>query len=111
MSAMTPDEANSRIAFLVAEINRHDRLYYVEDKPVIGDRDYDLLYEELRKLEKDYPQFRDPDSPTQRGASRRSARSPRRAFAAFAVHRGFCYNMRRWRKLYGYIKHNGELLY
>ena len=28
---------------------------------------------------------------------------------AFAVHWGFCYNMRRWRKYNGYIKHNGEL--
>ena len=41
---MTAEEASGRIAFLVAEINRHDRLYYVEAKPVIGDRDYDLLY-------------------------------------------------------------------
>ena len=41
---MTDGEAQGRIAFLVAEINRHDRLYYVEAKPVIGDRDYDLLY-------------------------------------------------------------------
>ena len=63
---MTASEAKSRIAHLVAEINRHDRLYYVEAKPVIGDRDYDLLYEELLKLEREYPQFLDPDSPTQR---------------------------------------------
>ncbi len=63
---MTDAEAKARIAFLVAEINRHDRLYYVEAKPVIGDRDYDILYEELLRLERDWPQFRDPDSPTQR---------------------------------------------
>ena len=36
---MTASEASGRIAFLVAEINRHDRLYYVEAKPVIGDRE------------------------------------------------------------------------
>ena len=66
MYGMTDEEARSRMVFLVAEINRHDRLYYVEAKPVIGDRDYDLLYEELVRLERDYPQFRDPDSPTQR---------------------------------------------
>lgn len=63
---MTPEDAKNRISYLVGEINRHDRLYYVEAKPVIGDRDYDLLYEELIRLERDYPQFRDPDSPTQR---------------------------------------------
>ena len=62
----TDQEAKARIEFLVSEINRHDRLYYVEAKPVIGDRDYDLLYEELLKLEREHPQFRDPDSPTQR---------------------------------------------
>ena len=63
---MTENEAKARIKWLVAEIDRHDRLYYVEARPVIGDRDYDLLYEELLRLERDYPQFRDPDSPTQR---------------------------------------------
>ena len=63
---MTAEEAKSRMAFLVAEIDRHDRLYYVEARPVIGDRDYDLLYNELLSLEKSYPQFLDPNSPTQR---------------------------------------------
>ncbi len=55
-----------RIQFLRAEIDRHDRLYYVEARPVIGDRDYDLLYDELIKLEKEHPEYADPNSPTQR---------------------------------------------
>ena len=63
---MTNEEAKNRIAWLVREIDRHDRLYYVEARPVIGDRDYDLLYNELLKLEKECPQFLDPNSPTQR---------------------------------------------
>lgn len=63
---MTESAAKERIAWLVAEIDRHDRLYYVEARPAIGDRDYDLLYEELLKLEREYPQFLDPASPTQR---------------------------------------------
>ena len=63
---MTAEEAHARMKWLVAEIDRHDRLYYVEARPVIGDRDYDLLYEELLRLERDYPQFLDPNSPTQR---------------------------------------------
>ena len=62
---MTTEEAHSRMKWLAAEIDRHDRLYYVEARPVIGDRDYDLLYEELLRLERDYPQFLDPNSPTQ----------------------------------------------
>ena len=63
---MTAEEAGERIAFLRAEINRHDRLYYVEARPVIGDRDYDLLYEELLRLEREHPEFDDPSSPTHR---------------------------------------------
>lgn len=63
---MSAEEAKSRIDWLISEIDRHDRLYYVEAKPVIGDRDYDLLYEELLKLEREYPQFLNPNSPTQR---------------------------------------------
>ena len=63
---MTTEEAHARMKWLAAEIDRHDRLYYVEARPVIGDRDYDLLYEELLRLEREYPQFLDPNSPTQR---------------------------------------------
>ena len=63
---MEKTEAKKRIDFLRAEIDRHDRLYYVEARPVIGDRDYDLLYEELLRLERDYPEFYSETSPTQR---------------------------------------------
>jgi DNA ligase (NAD+) len=63
---MDKNQARKRIDFLRAEIDRHDRLYYVEARPVIGDRDYDLLYEELLKLEREYPEFHSPESPTQR---------------------------------------------
>ena len=63
---MAGGDAGERIAFLRAEINRHDRLYYVEARPVIGDRDYDLLYEELLRLEREHPEFDDPSSPTHR---------------------------------------------
>ena len=63
---MEKTEAKKRIDFLRAEIDRHDRLYYVEARPVIGDRDYDLLYEELLRLERDYPELYSETSPTQR---------------------------------------------
>lgn len=58
--------AQARIAQLVDEINRNDRLYYVEARPVIADADYDRMYEELVALEKEFPQFKDPNSPTVR---------------------------------------------
>jgi DNA ligase (NAD+) len=63
---MTPEQAKDRMAWLVDEINRHDRLYYVEARPVVADADYDRLYEELLALERDWPAFKDPNSPTVR---------------------------------------------
>lgn len=67
------ENAKARIEFLRGEIDRHDRLYYVEAKPVIGDRDYDLLYNELLDLEKRHPEFADPASPTRRVSGEPSA--------------------------------------
>jgi len=55
-----------RIEELRRVICRHDRLYYVEAKPEIGDADYDILYRELEALEKKNPRLFSPDSPTQR---------------------------------------------
>ena len=63
---MGNESIKERIEFLRSEIERHDRLYYVEARPVIGDRDYDLLYEELLKLEREHPEFHSDSSPTQR---------------------------------------------
>ncbi|MBW1845274.1 MAG: hypothetical protein JRJ05_13095, partial [Deltaproteobacteria bacterium] len=37
----------SRIDALVVELNRHGRLYYVEDNPEISDAEYDEMYREL----------------------------------------------------------------
>ncbi len=62
---MTTDPA-ARIAELSAELERHNRLYYVEATPMISDFEYDKLYRELQDLEKAHPELRDPDSPTQR---------------------------------------------
>jgi DNA ligase (NAD+) len=60
------DEAKKRIEKLRAEINRHNRLYYVLDNPEISDAEYDSLMRELKQLEEQYPRFLTPDSPTQR---------------------------------------------
>ncbi len=58
--------SRERLDYLRAEISRHDRLYYVEARPEIGDADYDALYRELESLEKAHPEWGTPDSPTQR---------------------------------------------
>lgn len=55
-----------RVARLRAEIERHNRLYYVEARPQISDREYDKLMQELIDLEKAHPELITPDSPTQR---------------------------------------------
>lgn len=56
----------NRIERLRNEIRRHDRLYYVEAKPEISDREYDRLYAELKELESAHPDLITSDSPTQR---------------------------------------------
>jgi len=48
------------------KIERHNRLYYVEDAPQITDAEYDALFRELEALEAEHPELRAPDSPTQR---------------------------------------------
>lgn len=55
-----------RIEELRRLIEHHDRLYYVEARPEISDREYDRLYAELVDLETKHPEFQSPDSPTQR---------------------------------------------
>src|SRR5438067_1721985 len=55
-----------RIAELREQIRFHDRKYYEESRPVIGDRDYDRLMQELIDLEKKHPGLITPESPTQR---------------------------------------------
>ncbi len=58
--------ATDRIAFLRAEIDKHNEHYYVLDAPVISDAAFDQLFRELQNLETQYPELAAPDSPTQR---------------------------------------------
>lgn len=55
-----------RIDQLSKEIEDHNYAYYVEAKPVISDYQFDMLLEELIKLEKENPLLALPDSPTKR---------------------------------------------
>ncbi len=45
---------------------RHDKLYYVDARPEISDREYDALFAELVSIEREHPELQTPDSPTQR---------------------------------------------
>ena len=63
---MTHAQAKSRHAQLAVEIRRHDHAYYVEARPAVSDREYDLLYAELLALEKEFPDLVTQNSPSQR---------------------------------------------
>jgi len=58
-------QAKQRMEALSEELRQHNYNYYVLSKPVIGDYDFDMLLAELISLEKDFPDFADPGSPTQ----------------------------------------------
>ena len=62
MTVSVPDE----IERLRREIDRHSRLYYVEAKPEISDREFDKLLARLGELEQAHPEYDRPDSPTHR---------------------------------------------
>ena len=62
---MTRD-LEKRIEQLRTEIRKHDRLYYVHNRPEVSDAQYDRLFAELKTLERDNPRLITPDSPTQR---------------------------------------------
>lgn len=51
------------------ELNKHNYNYYVLSQPTISDYDFDQKLKELERLEKEYPEFFDPNSPTQRVGS------------------------------------------
>jgi DNA ligase (NAD+) len=61
-----PKPLRERAEALQREIERHNRLYYVEDAPEITDAEYDQLFAELSALEAAHPELAGPDSPTQR---------------------------------------------
>jgi DNA ligase (NAD+) len=57
-------EIKERIESLVKELNEHNYKYYVLAQPEISDFEFDKKLEELAKLEKEYPEYLDPESPT-----------------------------------------------
>lgn len=59
-------EAEQRIKELSAELEEHNHRYYVLAAPVITDQAFDFKLKELEALEKEWPDFASPNSPTQR---------------------------------------------
>lgn len=58
-----------RIDHLRDEIHQHNRKYYIDNAPVISDKEFDRLLKELETLESEHPEYYDPLSPTQRVGS------------------------------------------
>ena len=63
---MSPAEAKAQISALTSELKQHTYNYYVLAMPTISDFDFDKKLEALNALEKQFPEFADPDSPTQK---------------------------------------------
>lgn len=68
-------EIREKIEALRKEIEYHIERYYNQDDPEITDYEYDQKMNELKRLEKEYPEYVTPDSPTQKvgGSAKREA--------------------------------------
>ncbi|MFO7999602.1 MAG: NAD-dependent DNA ligase LigA [Marinilabilia sp.] len=66
---MDKTTARKHIEQLRDELNHHNHKYYVENSPEISDQEFDRKMHELIELEKEHPEFSDPDSPTMRVGS------------------------------------------
>jgi DNA ligase (NAD+) len=63
---MTEQQAKKKIDQLSRELDEHNYKYYVLDNPGISDFEFDQMMNELISLEKQFPQFLSPESPSQR---------------------------------------------
>ncbi|MBW6497077.1 MAG: NAD-dependent DNA ligase LigA [Bacteroidales bacterium] len=63
---MNEQQARTRIQELTAALNDHNYRYYVLAQPSVSDYEYDMLLEELIKLESQFPELVDQNSPSQR---------------------------------------------
>lgn len=60
------NDIKNKIEQLRKQIEYHSNRYYNEDAPEIEDYEYDMMMRELQSLEENYPEYKTPDSPTQR---------------------------------------------
>ena len=59
-------DIQQKINELRKQLRQHNYNYYVLDTPTISDYEFDILLKQLEQLEKEHPEFQDPNSPTQR---------------------------------------------
>ena len=63
---MASQEIIKRATELRKSLTYHSQRYYVYDSPEISDYEYDMMFDELKRLEEQYPELYDEASPTQR---------------------------------------------
>ncbi len=71
------DPIRQKIESLRQQLHEHNYNYYVLSNPIISDREYDRMMQQLTELEAQYPGWYDPNSPTMRVGSESTRTSPR----------------------------------
>ena len=66
---MNKTEALQRISELREQLHTHNYNYYVLSQPTINDFEFDMLMNDLISLEKEFPEYADENSPSQRVGS------------------------------------------
>jgi DNA ligase (NAD+) len=66
---MASEEIERRIIYLREELEKHNYNYYVLNNPTISDYEFDMMMEELTRMEKDHPELYDENSPSRRVGS------------------------------------------
>lgn len=81
------DALDQELAKLRAEIDRHNRLYYIDATPEISDKQYDTLLKRLEAIEAEHPERVTPESPTQRvgGAPQEGFETVRHALPMLSI--------------------------
>lgn len=60
------DPIEAKMIQLTKELNYHNLLYHTYDNSIISDEEYDRIFRELIDLEREHPQFKQADSPSQK---------------------------------------------
>ena len=92
-------ELAARAADLRQRIEQATYDYYVLDRPVISDKEYDLLFRELQELERNNPELRTADSPTLRVGAPPQSSLPKHAHLVSMLSLGNAFNddeLRQW---------------
>lgn len=90
-----------KIEQLTKELNQHNYNYYILDNPTITDFEFDEKLKELQDLEKQYPQWANPNSPTQRvgGGITKNFPTIQHQFRMYSLDNSYDFNdLEEWKK-------------